>query len=107
MLVPYLLLTEDLGGIRFTPFSAAMLLVVGLVHTGAAYALYFGSMAGLSAQTVAVLSYLDPVSALILSGLVLGERLSFPGLMGAVLIIGAALVSELHFRRGGKPEDAA
>ena len=40
-------------------------------------------------------SYLDPVSALLLAAVILGERLSLWGIVGAVLILGAALVSEL------------
>ena len=71
-----------------------MFLIVGLVHTGIAYALYFGSVDGLKAQTVALLSYVDPITALILSALILHEQLTVYGILGAVLIIGAAVVSE-------------
>ena len=51
-------------------------------------------MDGLQAQTVAILSYIDPITALILSALVLGEKLSLYGIIGAVLIIGAAIMNE-------------
>ena len=97
-MIPYLLLThEDLPAVfaSLDPRGMLMLLIVGIVHTGLAYALYFGSMQGLKAQSVAVLSYIDPVSALILSALLLGERMTVFGLLGAVLIVGSALVSEL------------
>ena len=79
--------------------AALLVLVVGIVHTGIAYVLYFGSMQSLKAQSVAVLSYIDPVFALILSAAVLHERLSPLGLAGAALIIGSALVSELDFKK--------
>ena len=72
-----------------------MVIIVGIVHTGIAYALYFGSMEHLKAQSVAVLSYLDPVFALILSAVILGERMTVFGIIGAVLIIGSALISEM------------
>ena len=72
-----------------------MTLIVGLVHTGIAYAMYFGSVDSLPAQTVAILSYIDPITALILSALVLHEQMSVFGIVGSVLIIGAALVSEM------------
>ena len=87
VLLPYLLLDA---------VSVCMVLLVGVVHTGIAYALYFGSMRALPAQSIAVLSYIDPVCALLLSALVLHERLSALGILGAVLIIGSALVSELN-----------
>lgn len=79
--------------------AIVMVLVVGIVHTGIAYVLYFGSMQSLKAQSVAVLSYIDPVFALILSAAVLHESLSPLGLAGAVLIIGSALVSEIDFNK--------
>ena len=94
VLLPYLLLTGQAGLGELSASSLGLLLVVGVIHTGVAYALYFGGMRALDAQSVAVLSYIDPVSALILSALVLGEGLTAPGLAGAVLIIGAAFVSE-------------
>ena len=99
VMVPYLLLTEDFTAITLNAFSVLMLLVVCIVHTGIAYALYFGSMNNLKAQSIAVLSYIDPVSALILSALLLHESLTVYGLIGAVLIIGSALGSELNFKK--------
>ena len=93
-IVPYILLTEDVTAVNLTPQSVLMVIIVGVVHTGIAYSMYFGSLDGLSAQSCAVISYIDPVSALILSALVLGETLTVYGITGAVLIIGSALVSE-------------
>ena len=95
VLLPYVLLTEKSVPADLSGLTVIMLLLVGLVHTGIAYAMYFGSVDKLPAQTVAILSYMDPITALILSALVLGEKLSICGIIGAVLIIGAAIVSEL------------
>ena len=98
-IIPYLFLTEKPWTFSLDTHSAAMLLILGIIHTGFAYALYFGSIPRLKAQSVAVLSYIDPVSALFLSVLLLGERLTPYGMIGAVLIIGSALVSELRLSR--------
>ncbi len=95
VIVPYILLRENITAITFTPLSILMLLFVGIFHTGFAYSLYFGAMEMLSAHTIAVVSYIDPVFALILSFLVLGESLTLEGLVGAVLIIISSLISEL------------
>ena len=94
-LMPYLLLTEDFSAIHLSAASIALVLFVGAVHTGFAYALYFGSMKRLKAQSIAVLGYIDPVFALLLSAAVLHESLSPIALIGAALIIGSALISEL------------
>ena len=93
-LFPYILLTNQTIPADISSLTVLMVLIVGLLHTGIAYAMYFGSVDGLQAQTVAILSYIDPITALILSALVLGEKLSVYGIIGAVLIIGAAIMSE-------------
>ena len=94
VLLPYVLLTEDVYAIMLNSTAIVMVLIVGIVHTGLAYALYFGSMKKLKAQTIAVMSYIDPVFALLLSAAVLHEKLPVLEIVGAVLILGSALVSE-------------
>ena len=93
-LLPYVLLTEDLGAIQISGQVLALLLVAGIVHTGIAYCLYFGSMASLPAQTVALYSYIDPILAIVLSMVILREPMTLASGIGAVMILGAALVSE-------------
>lgn len=94
ILLPYTFLTEDLSLAGFTPLGIVLLIVAGIVHTGIAYALYFGSIKNLNAQTVALLSYIDPILAIILSALLLREPMGIGEILGAVLILGAAYISE-------------
>lgn len=102
-LVPYVLLTGELRGLSWEAGSVGLLLVVGVVHTGIAYALYFGSIKDLPAQTSALFSYIDPVSAILLSAVFLpGQGLTLSGGVGAVLVLGATLLSELPVGRGKK-----
>lgn len=99
VIAPYLLLS---GGIYFgdmTTTGWVMLAIVGIVHTGIAYALYFGGIQDVNAQTAAILSYLDPVLSILLSALILRERLDIFSVTGAVLILGSALYSELPGRK--------
>ena len=95
VILPYCLLTQGLALNALTWSELLVLLVVGIVHTGLAYALYFGSIRDLSAHTIGIFSYLDPVIAVVLSALLLREPISGWGIAGAVLILGSALVSEL------------
>ena len=94
VLIPYIFLVEDLSAITVTPLILIMLLIVGVVHTGIAYALYFGSMNGLKAQTVALFSYIDPIVAIILSAMFLKEPMTIYSGIGAVLVLGATMISE-------------
>lgn len=95
VLLPYVLMTGELSALLAAPIkSLVLLMVVAILHTGIAYAMYFGALKVLPAQTAAILSYLDPVTAVLLSALLLGEPLGIMGIIGAVLILGAAYVSE-------------
>ena len=93
-MIPYMLLTGGIDETRFTTRAVILMLIVGIVHTGIAYVAYFASMDGLKIQSIALLSYIDPVSALFFSALFLKEPLSALGIIGAVMIIGSAIVSE-------------
>ena len=95
VMAPYLALTGGFSGLHLTALSAGLMLLVSLTHTAIPYAMYFGAMVRLPTQTVALMSYLDPITALILSALVLHEPLSPAGLAGAVLVLGSTILSEL------------
>lgn len=95
VLLPYTLLMEDYTAVVLSPLGVILLVAVGIVHTGVAYALYFGSVHKLPAQTVAIFSYIDPVVAILLSALLLQEPMTVWGWIGAVLILGSTLISEL------------
>lgn len=95
IMLPYILLSQTAPLPALTVLQWSLMLVVGIVHTGIAYALYFGSLKELNTQTIAVFSYLDPAIAVILSALVLRESMSFGNIIGTVLILGSALYSEL------------
>ncbi len=95
VMLPYNALTGSFAGMDLSGLTLPMLIIVGIVHTGLAYWLYFGSMEHLKSQTLAILSYVDPVVAVLLSALLLKEPMTALAAMGAVLILGAAVVSEL------------
>ena len=89
VLLPYNALTLDLSGISLSWTIVGLLAVVGIVHTGLAYWLYFGSLKEISAQSAALLSYIDPITAIVLSALVLGESMTPAGILGAAIVLGA------------------
>lgn len=98
--IPYTLLAENLGEVEFTATSVVLLIIMGIVHTGIAYTMYFGSMKQLPAQTVALLSYIDPVASVILAVLLIPNSvLTALGWLGAVLVLGSAVISELPSRK--------
>ncbi len=105
VILPYMLLVEDIT-VVFEPIGIIMMLLVGILHTGVAYTLYFGSMDNVKAQTIALFSYIDPVVAIILSALILHEKIGVMEILGAAMVLGATLISELPIfeKDTNKPE---
>lgn len=99
VILPYVLATENVAQMQFSGMTILMLAVVCILHTGIAYMLYFGSLMHLKGQTAAIMSYIDPVVAILLSALLLKENMGITGAIGAVLVLGAAFVSEMPGRK--------
>ena len=95
VLLPYNLLTVDWQGLTCSVGELGLLLLVGIVHTGIAYTLYFGAIPDLRAQTAAIFSYIDPIVAILLSALLLREPMDMLSALGAVLVLGSTFVGEL------------
>lgn len=99
VVLPYSIIAERTaiaeGITKMTVVSVCLLITVGIVHTGIAYVLYFGSFIHLRAQSAALLSYIDPVAALVLSRMILGEDMTVLQAAGAVLILGSAALGEI------------
>ena len=94
VLLPYLLFTVDFSVLKPDTTTIALTLTVGILHTGIAYWLYFSALPKLEAARIAIFSYIDPAIAILLSVFVLMEPMTTAGVIGAVLILGAALASE-------------
>ena len=74
--------------------SIILILVLGIAHTGIAYCLYFSAMKDLKAQSIAILGYIDPVSSVVFSIFLLREPFSIYQLIGGVIILLSAIISE-------------
>jgi threonine/homoserine efflux transporter RhtA len=99
ILLPYVLLT---GGVQIGSLNGigwGSLLVVGLIHTGVTYCLYFTSLKELPGQKAAILSYIDPLVAVLMSVTVLGEKMTLWQVIGGSLILGFTLWNELPHKK--------
>ena len=95
IMLPYSAATGAFGAISITTTGIICLLVLGVLHTGIGYIIYFDAVNKLPTQTVGILSYIDPVEAVLLSAFFLKEPINIYTIIGAVMILGAAAVSEL------------
>ena len=94
-ILPYVIYKNAGTALPWNTRAVLIVLMLGIVHTGFAYCLYFSGMATLPVQTVAVLGYLEPVVSVLCSAIFLHEAMSPLGWAGAALIIAAAVISEV------------
>ncbi len=94
ILLPYVISTGkiSLGGLDTKGWVC--LLMVGLIHTGITYCMYFSALKELKGQEIAILSYLDPLVAVVVSVVILGEGMTIWQLLGGILILGCTLWNE-------------
>lgn len=95
ILIPYVAVT---GGVTLGQLHTVgwiNLLIVGLLHTGITYCLYFSALKELPGQKAAILSYIDPLVAVVISVTVLGESMTVWQAVGGLLILGFTLWNEV------------
>lgn len=95
-ILPYVLFRNFNADLVFSARSILIILMLGIIHTGLAYCLYFSGITSLPVQSIAVLGYLEPVVSILCSVVILDESMSIAGWIGAFLILSAACMSELH-----------
>lgn len=93
VMLPYTLLTGGFSQLQFDGMSILMLLIIGIVNTGICYVMYFDAMPKVPAQTIALYNYVPSLVSMILSAIVLGERLTLGNMCGGLLILIAAVIS--------------
>lgn len=94
VLLPYVLLNEDMN-VSVLDFESIMfILILGIFHTGIAYLLYFSAIKELKGQKIAILSYIDPISAVIFAAIFLAEGMTLLQMIGGILILGSTMLSE-------------
>lgn len=99
IMIPYVACT---GGVTLAGMDTVgwlCLAVVGILHTGINYCLYFSALRHVPGQAAAILSYVDPLVAVVVSVVVLKEALTLPQLIGGLLILGFTLLNEIQIGR--------
>lgn len=95
ILIPYVIMTSGVTLGNLNGLGWANLLIVGLIHTGVTYCMYFSSLKELPGQKAAILSYIDPLVAVLISFTILGESMTVWQVIGGILILGFTLWNEI------------
>ena len=101
VLAPYVGLTSGFHPEVLSATGWVNLLIVGFVHTGLTYCLYFAAIRTLPGQESSLLSYLDPIVSVLISVLLLGEPLAPIQIAGMVLFLGFAVANEFTHKNAG------
>ena len=99
VLLPYVLLSGGINIVALSAKSWIFLLIVGLFHTGITYCMYFSSLKSLPGQQVSILSYIDPLVAVLISVFILGEPMNINQIIGGALVLGFTLLNEITLKK--------
>jgi RarD protein len=95
IMMPYIYLTEGFRVLQISNKSILFILTIGIIHTGVAYLLFFSGVRKLKGQSIAILSYVDPMTSLTISAFILLEPMTIMQIIGGILLLGSTFVSEI------------
>ena len=96
ILIPYVACSGGMTLQKLDSMGWICLLIVGLFHTGITYCLYFSALKEMPGQEAAILSYIDPLVAVLISVFILGEQMTLVQILGGALILGFTLWNEIQ-----------
>ncbi|MEC1648423.1 DMT family transporter [Bacillus halotolerans] len=94
LLLPYVFFTEGFGIFGVSGSSVPFIIILGIVNTGIGFWLFFSGMQKLKGQSIAMLSYVDPFVAILISAIILQEQMTIVQMLGGALLLGSTFVSE-------------
>jgi RarD protein len=101
LLFPYVFFTEGFGISGVSKSSVPFIIILGIVNTGIGFWLFFSGMEKLKGQSIAMLSYVDPFVAILISAVILQEHMTIVQMLGGTLLLGSTFISEnKSIRRG-------
>ncbi|MBT2259786.1 DMT family transporter [Priestia megaterium] len=105
LLLPYVFLTEGFGVFGVSRSSVPFIIILGIVNTGIGFWLFFSGMEKLKGRSIAMLSYVDPFVAILISAVILREHMTLVQILGGALLLGSTFISEnkvINFPKRGK-----
>ncbi|WHY74859.1 DMT family transporter [Fictibacillus enclensis] len=96
LLILYIFMTSSFRIFEVSSFSIPFILILGIINTGIGFWLFFSGMEGLKGQSIAMLSYVDPFVAILISVVILQEKMTFVQMLGGLLLLGSTFVSEIR-----------
>lgn len=96
LLMPYVFFTSGFGIFEVSSSSIPFILILGIINTGIGFWLFFSGMENLKGQSIAILSYVDPFVAILISALILQEQMTLVQMLGGALLLVSTFISEIN-----------
>jgi drug/metabolite transporter (DMT)-like permease len=106
LLLLYVLFVQGAGALHLAGGDVLFVIILGIVHTGIGFYLFFSALKDLKGQNIASLSYVEPVTSVFMSVFILHESMTIVQFAGAGLLLGAIFISEKTFRKSACKDEA-
>lgn len=96
VLLPFVLMDGDiLKVVSLNAMAGTYTILLGVLHTGVAYTMFFSLYTHMKSVEIVSYSYLEPLFGILFSVIFVGETLTFPQIIGGILILGSAYIGEM------------
>ncbi len=96
VLLPFVLMDGSIFTIvQMDTMAVICTILLGVLHTGVAYTLYFSVYTHMKSVEIVSYSFLEPLFGILFSVIFVGETLTFPQIVGGVLILGSTYIGEV------------
>ena len=93
--------------VGLTSGSYALLFMLAVVHTSLAFGLYTVGLKRLDAGQAAIVATVEPVVAGAIGVVLLGETLTTPKVLGALLVLAGAALAQMRLEKASRHKDAS
>ena len=96
VLLPFVLMDGDiLKVVSLDAMAGTYTILLGILHTGVAYTMFFSLYTHMESVEIVSYSYLEPLFGILFSVIFVGETLTFLQIIGGILILGSAYIGEM------------
>jgi len=96
VLLPFVLVNGEISSVlRLDSMAVAYTILLGILHTGAAYTMFFSLYSQMKSVEIVSYSYLEPLFGILFSVIFIGETLTLPQIIGGILILGSTYIGEI------------
>lgn len=96
VLLPFVLIDGNIFTVvHLNVVAVTYTVLLGVLHTGVAYTLFFSLYAHMKSVEIVSYSFLEPLFGILFSVIFVGETLTFPQIIGGILILGSTYIGEM------------